>query len=70
MPVTKRTEWENFPGAVTYCDMPLGCARYPTIQELGGALMAPPISKASTIVGGIIYSEETRQQILEVHCPW
>ncbi|MCK4306573.1 MAG: hypothetical protein KAY24_20185 [Candidatus Eisenbacteria sp.] len=70
MPITKRTEWENFPGAVTYCDMPLGCQRYPTIQQLGAFLMSAGIAEPSTIIGGIIYTEETRFNLLTIHCPF
>lgn len=70
MPITTRTEWYNYPGAIVIVDVPFTCDRYPTIQELALALMSTGIAVPSVIVGGLIYTEETKYQIEYVHCPY
>lgn len=70
MPITTRTEWENFPGAIVIVDVPFTCDKYPTIQELARHLMSSEANEPSTIVGGLIYTECTKYRIMYVYCPF
>lgn len=68
MAIYTREEWDNFPGAIVICELPFFCPNQPGIQALGGALMSAAHNKPSTIVGGIIYTEASRNYVVGPVC--
>lgn len=68
MAIKTRVLKKPYPGAIVLVEDPFTCVPLPTIQELALELMSEPVSKPSVIMGGRLFTEETKANIEDVHC--